>query len=44
MARRYEDLGVHRLIPLCLVRSGDEVVEFVQRTGVALAPIATAPA
>jgi probable F420-dependent oxidoreductase len=43
-ARRYEDLGVHRLIPLCLVRSGDEVVEFVQHTGAALAPITTAPA
>ena len=43
MARRYEDLGVHRLIPLSLVRSGDGVVEFVQRTGEALAPITTAP-
>ena len=44
MARRYEDLGVHRLIPLSLVRSGEEVVEFVQHTGVALAAIMTAPA
>ncbi len=44
MARRYEDLGVHRLIPLSLVRSGDEVVEFVQHTGAALAAITTAPA
>jgi probable F420-dependent oxidoreductase len=43
-ARRYGDLGVHRLIPLSLARSGEEVVEFVQRTGEALASIATPPA
>ncbi len=42
-ARRYQDLGVDRLIPLCFVRSADEVVEFVERTARTLAPIATPP-
>jgi probable F420-dependent oxidoreductase len=31
--RRYADLGVHRLIPLPLVRSGEEVVDWVRKTG-----------
>ncbi|MFQ5698318.1 MAG: LLM class F420-dependent oxidoreductase [Myxococcota bacterium] len=30
-ARRFEDLGVDRLIPLCRERSGDEIVRFVEK-------------
>ncbi|MEN8183846.1 MAG: hypothetical protein ABFS46_15060, partial [Myxococcota bacterium] len=41
--RRYADLGVHRLIPLTLARSGDEVVAFVEQTGAALASVTTGP-
>ena len=32
LARRYEDLGVHRLVALAMARSGDEIVERVERT------------
>ncbi len=30
--KRFEDLGVQRLIPLSPARNGDEVVEFIERT------------
>ena len=32
-ARRFEDLGVDRLIPLSMERSGDGLVEFVEKLG-----------
>jgi probable F420-dependent oxidoreductase len=34
--KRFEDLGVDRLIPLSMARSGDEVVEFIERTAEAV--------
>jgi probable F420-dependent oxidoreductase len=35
-ARRYEELGVHRLIPMTLEREGDAVVRLVSELGAAL--------
>jgi probable F420-dependent oxidoreductase len=34
--RRYQDAGVHRLVPIARGRSGDELVEFVEETARAL--------
>ncbi len=34
--KRFEDLGVQRLIPLSRARNGDEVVEFIERTAESL--------
>ena len=35
-ARRYEDLGVHRLVALAMARSGDEVLDRVRKTAAAV--------
>jgi probable F420-dependent oxidoreductase len=42
--RRYAELGVQRLIPLCPARSGNEVVAFVRRTADVLGDLVERPA
>jgi probable F420-dependent oxidoreductase len=42
--KRYADLGVHRLIPLCPTRKGNEVVDFIRRTAGELGELVERPA
>jgi probable F420-dependent oxidoreductase len=43
LARRFEDLGVHRLVPLTRGRTREELVAFVEKTASALAPAIAPP-